>query len=324
MKKIKFHFDPETLTYRKEEASKARQALRYVTTQILIAIITVPILFILTSAFVSTPKEYRLIRENEKLLSHYKNLTEKLDQIQQTLVDIQAQDDDLYRTIFNVDPIQKSIRQSGIGGTNPSVGLENYDNSDLMTSATQKINQLQAQMLVQQQSFDELLGLAHQRQNRVSCIPAIQPIPNNNLNHAPYGYGPRMDPVYHIPAFHYGMDFSAPTGTHVYATGNGKIIEANYNANGYGNIIRVDHGYGYITVYAHLSAFKAKVGDEVKRGQVIGLVGNTGKSVGPHLHYEVRVNGEAVNPINYYFNDLTPAQYTQMVAMSSASNTKMD
>jgi murein DD-endopeptidase MepM/ murein hydrolase activator NlpD len=177
---------------------------------------------------------------------------------------------------------------------------------------------------VQSESLDEIVDLAKNKEDMLRSIPAIQPVANKDLTRMASGYGMRIDPHYKVPKMHQGMDFTAPTGTPIYATGDGKVIRADSKSSGYGKHVRIDHGYGYVTLYAHMSKYKVRPGQKVKRGDVIGLVGNTGKSKGPHLHYEVRVNKDPVNPVNFYFNDITAEEYARLVEMTENSNQSLD
>jgi murein DD-endopeptidase MepM/ murein hydrolase activator NlpD len=193
-----------------------------------------------------------------------------------------------------------------------------------MLRTSQKLDYLSKQIVVQSKSYDEILKLVQNKANMLGAIPAIQPVSTKDLKQMASGFGWRTDPIYKMPKFHAGMDFAAPIGTEVYATGDGVVQRADAQASGYGNHIRIDHGYGYMTLYGHLSRTKVRPGQKVKRGEVIGYVGNTGKSTGPHLHYEVYKNGEHQNPINYYFNDLTPDEYEAMLKISANSNQSFD
>jgi len=201
--------------------------------------------------------------------------------------------------------------------------LLDMTNSEVVVSTTKKLNELKKELYIQSKSYDELVLLAKNKENMLQNLPAIQPVLNKNLKQMASGYGWRIDPVYHTRRFHAGMDFAAPVGANIYATGNGQVISAGWQQ-GYGNCVQINHGYGYVTLYGHMSAFKIRAGQKVKRGDVIGLVGSTGKSTGPHLHYEVHFKGEIMNPQNYYFLDLSPADYDRMVQMSNNSGQMFD
>lgn len=234
------------------------------------------------------------------------------------LADLQQRDDNLYRVVFQADPIPFSIRRAGYGGVDRYEKLKEMTNSELVVSTTKKLDELGRQIYIQSKSFDEIIKLAQNKEEMLACIPAIQPVLNKNLKHMASGYGMRIDPIYRVPKFHAGMDFTAPIGTKIFATGNGTVTYASWKQ-GYGNCVIINHGYGYETLYAHMSAIKVRVGQKVKRKDVIGLIGNTGKSTGPHLHYEVHVKGKPVNPINYYYLDLSPSDYDKMLQMTENS-----
>ncbi|HEX3007460.1 MAG TPA: M23 family metallopeptidase [Bacteroidales bacterium] len=252
-------------------------------------------------------------------------IQKRLNQIEDVLADIEQRDDNIYRTIFEADPIPRSVRQAGFGGVNRYEEIEKINNSDLILNTAQRLDKISKQLYVQSKSFDEVIERALDREQMLASLPAIQPVANKDLSRTASGYGWRVHPIYKIRKFHEGMDFTAPTGTEIYATADGVIAEIETNEHrGYGNMALVDHGYGYETVYAHMERIKVKIGQHVKRGDVIGYVGNTGLSTGPHLHYEVRKNGKAVNPINFYFNDLSPNEFDQIIEISSNSGQTFD
>jgi murein DD-endopeptidase MepM/ murein hydrolase activator NlpD len=247
-----------------------------------------------------------------------------MDQATNVLADIQRRDDEIYRVIFEAEPIAKEIREAGFGGVNRYKKLEGYKNSELVVESAQKIDQISKQLYIQSKSYDEVFKLAKSKEKMIAAITAIQPIPNKNLKRMASGYGMRMHPIHKIWKKHTGMDFSAERGTEIYSTGDGIVVSAKKERRGYGYHIIVDHGYGYKTLYGHMEKFNVIRGQKVKRGEVIGYVGNTGTSVAPHLHYEVIRNGNKINPINFYFNDLSPEEYDQMIHISSQSNQSFD
>ena len=251
-------------------------------------------------------------------------MQDKLQQVELVLDDIQQRDDNIYRVIFEADPIPTSIRKAGYGGVNRYKDLEGYNNSELIIATTKKIDQITKQLYIQSKSFDDVIELAKNKAVMLASIPAIQPVSNKNLKQMASGFGIRIHPIYKTQQFHDGMDFTAKIGTPIYATGDGKIAKVERNARGYGNHLIIDHGFGYKTLYAHMSKFKVTIGQKVNRGDVIGYVGNTGLSSGPHFHYEVHKNGEKINPVNFYFNDLTPEQYEKMLEISSQNNQSFD
>ena len=239
------------------------------------------------------------------------------------LQDVQQRDDNLYRVIFQADPVPSAIRKAGYGGTNRYEHLMDMANSDLVVNTTQKMDMLTKQLYIQSRSFDDVVEMCKNHDEMLRCIPAIQPISNKDLRKTASGYGTRIDPIYGTTKFHAGMDFSAHPGTEVYATGDGTVVKMGWET-GYGNLIIVDHGFGYQTWYAHLQGFRTKLGKRVVRGEVIGEVGSTGKSTGPHLHYEVHVKGQVVNPVNYYFMDLSAEDYDRMIQLAANHGKVLD
>ena len=272
--------------------------------------------FIILLFIFGSPSEKELRIENARLLAQYNVLSHRLDEALGVMQDIQQRDDNLYRVVLQADPVSDAIRKAGYGGTNRYEQLMDMANAELVMNTTQKMDMLNRQLYIQSKSFDEVVDLCKGHDEMLKCIPAIMPVSNKDLKKTASGYGTRIDPIYNTPKFHAGMDFSANIGTPVYATGDGKVIKAGWET-GYGNLIQVDHGFGYVTWYAHLSKYKVRPGQKVVRGEVIGEVGNTGKSTGPHLHYEVHVKGKVQNPVNYYFMDLSAEDYDKMVQIAA-------
>ena len=272
---------------------------------------------------IDSPRESRLQKENRLLQTQYEVLDLRLNNAMEILDDIQQRDENLYRAIFQAESIPESIRKSGFGGTNRYKQLMEASNSELVVSTTRKMDMLRKQLYVQSNSLEELIEMGKNQEERMKCIPAIQPISNKDLKQTASGYGMRIDPVYRTPHFHSGMDFSAKIGTEIYATGDGKVIYSAWKQ-GYGNCVIIDHGYDFQTLYGHMSKYKVRVGQRVTRGQVIGEVGNTGKSTGPHLHYEVIVRGRYDNPAKYYYMDLTPEEYDRMIQIAENHGQVMD
>jgi murein DD-endopeptidase MepM/ murein hydrolase activator NlpD len=300
MAKAKYRYNPHTLSYDKIELSFRDKIFRG--SMILGASLIIGIgIYFITDAFVDSPKEKQLKKDNAELLARYSILDKKAEQLAIVLEDIQHRDDNIYRIIFEAEPIASEIREAGFGGVNRYKELENFTNAELIVNSAKKLDKLSKQLYIQSKSFDEVFEMAKKKEEMLASLPAIQPVSNEDLTRMASGYGYRTDPVYKTTKFHAGMDFTAPRGTPIYATGDGTIIQADAANRGYGNHVRIKHGYGYITLYAHMSKFNCKVGQKVKRGDVIGYVGNTGKSVGPHCHYEVRKNNNPINPVNFYF-----------------------
>ena len=315
MRKVYYIYNPKTQTYDRIYPTIRQRAMSYLRRTFIGMGIGAGFFIILLIIF-GSPSEKELRKENSQLLAQYNVLSRRLDESLGVLQDIQQRDDNLYRVIFQADPLSSAIRKAGYGGTNRYAQLMNLANADLVISSTQKLDVLDKQLYIQSRSFDDVLDLCKSREQMLQCIPAIQPVSNSNLRRTASGYGMRIDPIYKTRKFHAGMDFSAPTGTDIYATGDGVVTQVGWET-GYGNTIRVDHGFGYVTLYAHLHEFHTQVGKKVVRGEVIGAVGNTGKSTGPHLHYEVRVKGQPVNPMNYYFMDLSAEDYDRMIHIAA-------
>ena len=323
MSKIKYYYDTKTLSYKPIESTgidKFKKFIVYLTSSSILAFFTLLIFF----QYFDSPKEKRLKGEINHLLSQYEIINNDLEKIELVLDDIQNRDDNIYRTIFEADPIPTSIRKQGFGGVNRYKKLSGYSNSDLIINTSKKIDQLTKQLYLQSKSFDEIIGLAKNKSKMLASIPAIQPVANKDLKRMTSGYGYRIHPIYKTRKMHYGMDYSAKVGTEIYATGDGVISKVKRSKRGYGNYVKINHGFGYETLYAHMSKYIVKKGQKVKRGEVIGYVGNTGISTAPHLHYEVRKDNKKINPVNFYFNDLTPDEYEKMLELASQPNQSFD
>ena len=323
MSKIKYYYDTKTLSYKPIESrgiDKFKKFIVYLTSSAILAFFTLLVFF----QYFDSPKEKRLKGEINHLLSQYEIINNDLEKIELVLDDIQKRDDNIYRTIFEADPIPTSIRKQGFGGVNRYKKLSGYSNSDLIINTTKKIDQLTKQLYLQSKSFDEIIELAKNKSKMLASIPAIQPVANKDLKRMTSGYGYRIHPIYKTRKMHYGMDYSAKVGTEIYATGDGVISKVKRSKRGYGNYVKINHGFGYETLYAHMSKYIVKKGQKVKRGEVIGYVGNTGISTAPHLHYEVRKDNKKINPVNFYFNDLTPEEYEKMLELASQPNQSFD
>lgn len=321
-KKIFFRYDPQTLSYERvypSRKTKLFNIIKHLASGILIGYGV----FWLLMYFTDSPKEKLLKKENRLIKTQYELLSKRLDEVSGVLTDMEQRDDNLYRAIFHAEPIPASIRNSGYGNSDRYEYLKGLSGSDLIIQSSQKLDLIAKKIYIQSNSYDEILKLAKQQKNRIECIPSIQPISNKNLKEMASGYGLRIDPIYGTRRFHAGMDFASNMGTPIYVTGNGKVISADWKQ-GYGMCIVVDHGFGYETLYGHLSAYKVRAGQQVKRGEQIGCVGNSGKSTGPHLHYEVHVNGKPDNPSHYYFMDLTPAEYDDILRNADNHGRVMD
>ena len=323
MAKVKYYYDTKTLSYKRIEHSRAKKIKTFFYFLIGSAF-TGLLMVIIFFQFFDSPKEKILNREIKQLSSQYELVQDKLQQVELVLDYIHQRDDNIYRVIFEADPIPTSIRKAGYGGVNRYKDLEGYNNSELIIATTKKIDQITKQLYIQSKSFDYVIELAKNKAVMLASIPAIQPVSNKNLKQMASGFGMRIHPIYKTQQFHNGMDFTARIGTPIYATGDGKIAKVESSARGYGKYVIIDHGFGYKTLYAHMSKFKVTIGQKVNRGDVIGYVGNTGLSSGPHLHYEVHKYGEKINPVNFYFNDLTAEQYEKMLEISTQNNQSFD
>ena len=316
MAKVKYRFNAHTLSYDKIVISFKTKIRRFIalssTTLLTSVLIAVGIL-----QFYESPRMRMLNKENERLLTQYQLFYKDLNKVEKVLDEIEQRDNNLYRVIFESDPIPSTIRKAGFGGVNRYSQLESFDNSELVIKTAKKLDVIAKQAYIQAKSYDEVMNLALNKEKLISSMPAIMPISNKSLKSTASGWGFRFHPIYKINQFHYGMDFTASIGTNIYATGDGVIKDLQSIGGGYGKWIMIDHGFGYQTLYAHMSNFNVKKGEKVKRGQIIGYVGNSGTSTGPHVHYEVHKNGKPVNPQYYYFKDLNAQEYEKMVTISS-------
>ncbi len=323
MPRTKYKFNHETLSFDRIRLGLRQTFLRlfgyFVASLLLAGIYGFIFMFVFDS-----PQEKALKREIAQLTLQYELMNREMENVEKVLVHLQETDDNLYRTIFETEPLPSSYRNGGIGGVNRYQELEGFSNSELVIETARRLDRIRKKVYVQSESFDELIAYAKEKEEMLSSIPAIQPISNKDLKRTASGFGYRIHPIYKISKFHSGMDFTAPTGTDVFATGNGVIKEVKSARRELGNHIVIDHGFGFETVYAHLDGFNVRVGQKVKRGDVIGFVGSTGLSTAPHLHYEVLVNGSHTDPAMYYFNDLTPEEYERMLEISGKSGQTFD
>ncbi len=317
MSKVKYKFNPETLTFQRVEKSLKSKLIKFFYS-LISALFFATLGIIVYTMFFDSPKEKILKRENRLLLFQYQELNKKITEIEKVLSELQYRDDNIYRTLFEVEPIPDNLRKAGIGGTKKYEELENLEHSELIINTSKKIDQLMKQLYIQSKSFDEIVYLTKNKEQWLRSMPAVLPILIKDKFKITSHFGIRYDPVYrNVKKMHEGIDFNCATGTNVRATGDGTVIEANRSNRGYGNEVVINHGFGYTTRYAHLSKILVKPGQKVKRGEIIGKVGSTGKSVGPHLHYEVRKNNRPLNPINFFYLDLSPEEYDQMIEASA-------
>lgn len=315
MAKIKYFYNPHSLDFEKVGISMRTLVLR-VFGFLSASIVAGSIFLIAAYNFIDSPKEKLLKRELDNYKLQTQILNQKTQKLAGVLKELQERDASIYRSVFEAEPISASIRQGGFGGVEKYRDLEGFENSDILINLNKKIDQLSKQMYVQSKSFDELSKLASRKTEFLASIPAIQPVANKDLRRMASGFGYRIHPIYKTHKMHSGIDFTAPTGTPIYATGNGRVSLVEQGHRGYGNHVVISHGFGYQTLYAHMFRTKVKQGQEVKRGELIGYIGNTGLSSGPHLHYEVVKGGKKINPINYFFNDLSEDEYQAMRELS--------
>ena len=316
MAKVKYYYDSDTLSYKKIENRKRdrlRRALLFLLASALFGFIIMAILL----QYIESPKEKVLRRELENLTLNYELLNKRMKQSQEILAELQVRDNNIYRVYFEANPIPDEQRKAGFGGVNRYKSLEGFEYSNLIADATKRMDILYKQIYIQSKSLDEISVYAKDKEKLLAAMPAIQPISNKDLTRMASGYGWRLDPFTKERKFHKGMDFTAPETSPVFATGNGIVQRADNLASGFGNHVRIDHGFEYMTIYAHLSKITARVGQRVQRGDIIGLVGSTGRSQAPHLHYEVWYKDEAVNPINFYYGDLSPEEFQEMLIKST-------
>lgn len=325
MSKVKYYYDSEALTYKKIERKRLRHfgiALMSVLGTFLAAFLL--LIVSLNIPQLETPKEKTLKRELENMELQYGLLNRKIEQAQQVLANVEDRDNNIYRVYFEANPIPEEQRKAGFGGINRYQNLEGFDNSKLIIESHKELDMLTKRIVVQSKSLDEIVTLATDKEKLLAAIPAIMPVKNEDLKRMASGYGWRTDPFTKVRKMHNGMDFSAPTGTPIYATGDGIVRRADNRSSGYGNHIRIDHGYGYRTLYAHLYKYNVKRGQKVKRGQLIGFVGSTGRSQGPHLHYEIFKDGDRINPLNFYYGHLSPAEFDAILKQSQQENQSLD
>ncbi|GGD86543.1 M23 family metallopeptidase [Planktosalinus lacus] len=325
MSKVKYYYDSDTLSYRKIERKKGRRfglILIYILGMVLSGFIL--LLVYLSIPSLETPREKLLSRELANMELQYELLNRKMTDIEDVLAEVAERDDNIYRLYFEAEPIPKEQRKAGFGGVNRYRDLEGFDNSRLIMSTHRRMDILTKQLVVQSKSLDEITVLAEEKENLLAAIPAIQPVANEDLSRMASGYGWRNDPFTKVRKFHYGMDFTAPRGTPIYATGNGRVMRADNRATGYGNHIVIDHGFGYETLYAHLHKYNVRVGQLVERGDIIGFIGSTGRSQAPHLHYEVSKDGQQINPINFYYGNLTAEEFEILLRKSQQENQSLD
>jgi len=322
MPKTKFKIDPHSLEFVKVKITW-RERFKKISISFISMLVFSGMVLSISYNFFPSPKELALKRENKQLSLQYELLTDKVNKLSTVLGDLEDRDDNIYRTIFEAEPISKEKRLAGIGGSDRYANLEGYQNSKNEVATTKKIDLLSRRLYIQSKSYDEVYNLAKNKEKMMAAIPAIQPISNKNLTSIASGFGLRIHPVYKTWRMHAGIDFTAPVGTPIYATGDGIVENPKSGMSGYGNVIVINHGFGYETLYAHCSKIIVRPGQKVKRGEIIAYVGNSGMSTGPHVHYEVRKGRTPINPINFFYQDLSPEEYEKVIEISSRANQSM-
>ena len=321
MSKDKYYYNPKTCKFERIKKTKKEIFLNIIGFLLIVLFSSFIVLNIYDTYFES-PKIVELRKENQELETHFEILNKEVNVAYKMLENLEERDDNIYRIIFEAEPIPSTIRQAGVGGINRYKELidGNLKREELLVDNYIKVDELKRKLYIQTKSYDELFNMANNKEDLIAAIPAIQPIYNKDLRRVASGYGMRIDPFLKVRRMHYGLDFSVKKGTPIYATADGKVVIIKSSFGGLGKHIYLDHGNGYRTVYAHLNRFNVKKGQKVKRGELIAYSGNTGRSTSPHLHYEVHKNGEKVNPINFFFNDLTPSQYEEVIRIASIEN----
>jgi len=321
MARIKYYYDTETCKYERVRTKKSDVVLNALGILSLTVAMAVGLL-IMYSNYFESPKELLLQNEVKELEFYYDKLNQDVEVLSKILSNIEHRDDNIYRVVLGAEPIQKSVRDAGIGGADRYADIreKNVEHRDLVIALHEKVDKLRRKLYIESKSQDEVVELAERKEKLFAAIPAIQPISNKQLIALSSGYGMRIHPIYKVKKMHPGIDFAASIGTPIYATADGKISVVDVKFSGYGKLVEIDHGFGYRTRYAHMHDFAVKVGQQVKRGDLIGYVGNTGLSTAPHLHYEVHINGVQVDPVHYFFNDLTAAEYEKILELASQEN----
>ncbi|WNH11233.1 M23 family metallopeptidase [Thalassobellus suaedae] len=323
MSKVKYYYDSESLSYKKIERRK-RTTFKYAAVFLLASALFGFLFVFIASQYVESPKERALKRDLQNTQLQFELLNKKMDEAEAVLANIADRDNNIYRVYFEANPIPEAQRKAGFGGVNRYKKFEGFDNSKLIIESNKRLDILQKEIVVQSKSLDEITKLAEEKEKLLAAIPAIQPVSNKDLTRMASGYGMRTDPFNKTRKMHWGMDFTAPRGTPIYATGDGVVARADNRATGYGNHIRIDHGFGYVSLYAHLYKYNVRKNQKVKRGDLIGFVGSTGRSEAPHCHYEVFKDKQRINPINFYYGSLTAEEFSKLLEHASLENQSLD
>jgi murein DD-endopeptidase MepM/ murein hydrolase activator NlpD len=321
MARIKYYYDTETCKYERIKTSTSDIILNTLGIVSLTVAMAVGLLIAYSSYFES-PKELILKNEVKELVFYYENLTKEVEKLQTQLASMEHRDDNIYRVVLGAEPIDKSIREAGVGGLDRYGDIKNKNviHGSVIIKLSEVVDNLRRKIYIESKSQDDVVELAERKEKLFAAIPAIQPVANKQLIALASGFGMRVHPIYKVKKMHTGIDFAATIGTPIYATADGTIDLLNVSFSGYGKMIEIDHGFGYRTRYAHMHGFAVRLGQKIKRGDLIGYVGDTGLSTAPHLHYEVFVNGVHANPVHYFFNDLNPAEYEKIIELASIEN----
>jgi murein DD-endopeptidase MepM/ murein hydrolase activator NlpD len=321
MARIKYYYDTETCKYERIKTSTGDIILNAFGI-LCLGVTIAACLLIVGSTYFESPKELLLRNEVKEMEFYYENLSAEVEKLQQQLSNIEYRDDNIYRVVLGAEPIDKSIREAGVGGLDRYEDIKNKSilHADLITKLSENVDNLRRKIYIESKSQDDVVGLAESKEKLFAAIPAIQPVANKQLIALASGFGMRIHPIYKVKKMHTGIDFAAAIGTPIYATADGVIDKLDVSFSGYGKMIEIDHGFGYRTRYAHMHGFAVRQGQKIKRGDLIGYVGDTGLSTAPHLHYEVFVNGVHANPVHYFFNDLNPAEYEKIIELASIEN----
>lgn len=323
MKKIKYYYNSNTLRYEKLVTPLRVKILR-VFGFVAASLVTAAFISYLAFQFIGSPKEKLLAVENERLTFKFQEINEKVVDLQLQMSELEKRDNDVYRAIFEAKPIPDSAREKSIEKKKDAAKVDRMNDQEIINSIEKSLNVLTNRLQIQNKSFNEIKNLLNNKEELLASTPAIQPVSNKNLDRIASGFGYRIDPIYKTVKLHAGLDFTATTGTPIYATAKGTVKVAGYHVGGYGNHVVINHGYGYETLYGHMARIKVRVGQQIKRGEVIGYVGSTGKSTGPHCHYEVHKYGQKIDPIYFFYNDLSPEQFDRLLKKAAASNQSLD
>lgn len=325
MKKVKYYYDSENLAYRKIKPRKGR-SFGYIALFLLAAALFGFLCFValLNVPFFQTPNERVMARQIEDLKLNYTMLNREIDQLDGVLTNVEDRDNNIYKVYFNNAPMSEMEKKKGIISQNRFRELLNSNNEQIISSTAERVDIISKRLVDQSKSLDEILRLSKNKEKFLASIPAIQPVRNEQLKRMASGFGYRTDPFTKARKMHQGMDFTAPTGSPIFATGDGVIAKADNTASGFGNHIVIQHGFGYETLYAHLSRYNVRAGQRVKRGDIIGFVGSTGRSQAPHCHYEVHKNGKVVNPINFYYGNISAVEYMMIAKLATKENQSLD